>query len=343
MSELAANNKDINETPWDSVSEIDDSEVEKDIQNIEKALDNYLESDTADTKAEIVERSPKITPFHLVGERDEANYDNSKVHFVIPGLFAGPNETFTPVYKAAEGKEDVYAPDRTGGFSAKNFLNGVLDVLDKNPNYQKINILSVSVGASIAKELEENPRVREMNESGREISLTFYDPFDISNFAFGANAKEDSVISKAARAGLWALSNVASWIKKPLELITLKKTGKMIGEDTSIGFLLGQFGALHNTHIYNKKTGKFYYEDHINGTIEAGSIDAKSGLPEDKENHDIFMEKDKRNSKFAEAGIGVYLHAGGHGATDDIFEEKPDSARKNPTNAYKQLLEDIGW
>ena len=141
------------------VSEIDD-------QNLEKALDNYFETDSPDIDVEIIERSPEVTPFVLVGKRDKENYDDSKVHFIFPGVVSGPNESFTPVFKTFNGAEDVYAPDRTGDFSAEHALNGIMDVLEKNPNYQKIEIFAVSVGASIAKVLENDSRVRTMNESG---------------------------------------------------------------------------------------------------------------------------------------------------------------------------------
>ena len=326
-------------------SNIGDPEAEEaNKQDLEALLNNYIETDSADVDAEIVERSPETTPFILVGERNEENYDDSKVHFIFTGVVSGSNESFTPVFKAFNGSEDVYAPDRTGDFSAEHALNGIMDVLEQNPNYQKIEIFAVSVGASIAKILENDPRVQAMNESGREIILTYYDPYDLDDFALGINADKDSVMAKVQRRGIRVATSILPLVGKALSSVILKKGGA-IGEDSSLNFMIGQFAALGKTHVVNPETGKFYYEDHISGTIEAGTRGLDGEGVEDEEHNDIFMDKTERNHRFGEAGIAVYLHAGQHGSTEDDYPGGTDTnpPRKNPIDAYRELLEDNNW
>lgn len=333
-----------NEEHQTDFSELEGQDIETaDDKNLEALLDNYLETDSEDVEAEIVERSPESTPFRLVGERDEENHDDTKAHFLFPGFMSGPNETFTPVLKVFGGKEDVYAPDRTGDFSAEHAVNGIIDIIEQNPNYQKIEIFAVSVGAGIAKVLEEDPRIRAINESGREIVLTYYDPFDIDDFALGVNADKDSAKAKMQRLGVKIAASILPRIGKVLDSVVIKKGGS-IGEDSSVGFLLGQFAALRNTHVINPRTGKFYYQDHIMGTIEAGTRGVNNEGEEDAEHFDVFMDKNQRNEKFGKAGIGVFLHAGGHGATEDNYPDvQTNPPRKNPTDAYRELIEKNNW
>lgn len=330
----------------------DNSKSEESNFDYASTLNEYFDTDEPDRTAEIIDRSPSITPFIRINkstgspDRDndssntagdsaekEQKPKNSAV-FVIPGFMAGENPFFAPIDEETLNTADVYAPDRkVGGFSGEAMLNGIYEIISKENHYDSIEIDVVSIGAAIAAPLDKDKRFRELYESGVNVSLLYYDPFSIDDVAFGVYTKNDSLPARIQQTGIKAISGILGLINPLLPNIILEKNWPPIGEDTNIRFIIGQIVALARTRLFDPKTGKLYCKDYFAGTIEAG-------LKPDQENYDPLMYKLDRQARIksafeGESGTYVLGHAGLHGVTG---KEAEGEGFLTPAEARKFLL-----